>query len=312
MRIHINDDIHEKSLMKLKDMPHTVTWNHLDPDQLMEEIKEVDILIVRSKTLVTKKVLHQGKLGNLKLVIRAGIGMDNIQVEEAKSLGIQVLSTGEASSRSVAELTLTLILGLSRHIREADTSMRQGKFLKGELRGQEIYGKTLGLIGFGQIGKQVAEMAKALGMKVLYTNTKGEIPEYVGIHHYLSKHELLEKSSYISLHLPELPSRELVLDTQDFDLMKEDAYIINTARGSLINEEALLHYLDMGKIQGAALDVFKEEPPKNMKLYTHEKILLTPHMGSQTEEARERVGDAVVSLVDNFIKTGDDFKEIQR
>ncbi len=306
MRIHFNDFLDEKYIEILSHRGLNVTREHFSEEILLREIQAIDILVVRSKTQVTKEILQKGNGGKLKLVIRAGVGLDNIAMKVAESIGIKVVSTQGASSRSVAELTLALILDLSRHITKADAAMRQGKFLKSEFRGQEIYGKTIGLIGFGEIGKQVARMAKAMGMKVLYTNTRGEIPQYVGIYEYVDLDELLKQSSYISLHMPGQGDGAPVLTTREFELMKDGSYIINTARGSLIDEKALLYYLDLGKIKAAALDVFSEEPPSDEKLITHEKILLTPHLGSETKEARERTGEAVINTVDNFLELGDD------
>ena len=305
VRIHCNDALDDKTMEALEQRRLQVTSKHYSLEQLIDVIEDVDILVVRSKTQVTKELLTRGREGKLKLVVRAGVGLDNIDIRAAESLGVQVKSTGAASSRSVAELTLTLVFALSRRILEAHRTMGEGRFLKGQLGGQEIHGKTLGLIGMGHIGQEVANLAKALGMQVIYTNRHGEITELVGRYDYVSMDELLEKSAYISLHMPELPTRKPILTSQEFDLMREGVYVVNTARGSLIDEEALLHALATGKVQGAALDVFKEEPPRNQKIIKHEKILLTPHVGSETEEAKQRVGDAVVTLVDNFLNPGD-------
>lgn len=307
MRVHFNDFIDEASFEKLKSLAKEVTSEHLKENELKKQIKAITILVVRSKTKITREILELGAKGKLKLVIRAGAGLDNIDLESAKEFNIDVRSTGEASSNAVAELTLGLILGLSRNFVRADASMRGGEFLKTEFMGDEISGKTLGLIGFGHIGQLVAKKAKALGMKVLYTNNSGENKLFKGVCTYGSLEEVLGQSSYISLHLPALPGERPLLGEYQFKAMKQGVYIINTARGSLIDEEILLKYLNSGKVRAAALDVFKEEPPENKKIYTHEKITLTPHIGSQTKEAQRRVGEAVVSIVDNFIKPGDNF-----
>lgn len=309
MRVHINDPIDEKSQQQIRDLGIEVTSEHFNEEELKEEIRFITVLVVRSNTKVTKEIMESGRGGVLNLIIRAGVGKDNIDVMTAKELGITVKSTGDASSQSVAELTLGLILALSRHITRANATMHEGEFLKYEFEGEEIYQKTLGLIGFGEIGKRVAKGAKAIGMEILYTNKRGEDKNYEGIYEYAELDELLQRSDYISLHLPSLKGDASLLGVREFDLMKPGVYVINTARGSLIDEESLLHYLNQGKIKAAALDVFKEEPPRDQRLYTHEKILLSPHMGSQTKEAKLRVGKTVVTIVDNFLKAGDRSKE---
>ncbi len=305
MRVHCNDSIERESLEHLKILAKEVTTEHFNEIELKKEIKSITILVVRSKTRITRQLLELGAKGALKLVIRGGTGLDNIDLGAARELKIEVRSTGEASSNSVAELTIGLILGLSRNVVRADASMREGKFLKSAFMGEEIGGKTLGLIGFGHIGQLVAKKAYALGMEIMYTNTSGENKNFKGIYTYGNLEDLLKKSSYISLHLPQLPGQKPLLGRNQFKIMSTGVFIINTARGSLIDEEVLLHYLNSGKVKAAALDVFKEEPPKNKEIYTHERIILTPHIGSETKEAKTRVGEAVVSLVDNFIKVGD-------
>jgi D-3-phosphoglycerate dehydrogenase len=295
IRILANDGIEKSAAAKLEEMGYEIVRQFYGPEELGEQLQSFDALVIRSKTLVRKTLIDQAlKTGRLKLVVRAGVGIDNVDVAYAESKGITVENTPNASTESVAELTVGLLFGLARRIYEADRSMHCGKWEKKLFEGTELAGKTLGLIGLGRIGKRVAAKAAALEMNVVYTNRSGHRAENEPYRH-LSLDELCRISDYISLHMPK--ENEVVLSAGNFEKMKNGVCLINTSRGGLIDEEDLLDALDAGKIAAAALDVFAEEPCANERLYTHSKLLLTPHIAASTSEAQLRVGEDVVQKI---------------
>ena len=238
--------------------------------------------------------------GNLKLIIRGGVGVDNIDVTYAESKGIKVRNTPKSSSLAVAELALGHMFCLARFIGIANVAMREGKWNKNKYTGIELSGKTLGLIGFGRIGRELAKKAKALEMKVIYNDILGpakDCPEYS----FVSLDELLADSDFISLHLPGNEDESPVIGKPEFSKMKDGVYLINCARGSVVDEAALLEALNSGKIAGAGIDVFPEEPTKNLELVNHERVSVTPHIGASTKEAQKRIGEEIISIIkENF------------
>jgi len=285
----------ESAVKKLTGLGYEVTEQFFEPDELKEQIKEYDALIVRSATKVRGPIIDAAlETGRLKLIIRGGVGVDNIDVEYARSKGVAVKNTPNASSDSVAELTIGHLFCLARHIHQANVTMRQGKWEKKKYDGVELSGKTLGLIGFGRIGRCVAERAAALGMNVIYTNRTGYKPENEPFK-YCELECLLKASDFISLHMPK--ADKPVIGKDEIAMLKKGAYLVNTSRGNLIQEDALIEALDSGKVAGAALDVFAEEPTKNEALYKHPLISLTPHIGASTFEAQERIGEETVAHI---------------
>jgi len=238
--------------------------------------------------------------GNLKLIIRGGVGVDNIDVTYAESKGIKVRNTPKSSSSAVAELALGHMFCLARFIGIANVTMREGKWNKNKYTGIELSGKTLGLIGFGRIGRELAKKAKALEMKIIYNDILGpakDCPEYS----FVSLDELLADSDFISLHVPGNEDESPVIGKLEFSKMKDGVYLINCARGNVVDEAALLETLNSGKIAGAGIDVFPEEPSKNLELIRHEKVSVTPHIGASTKEAQERIGQEIVSIIKDDI-----------
>ena len=274
----------------------------MSPEELAEELKKgYEVIIVRSATKVRRPAIEAAK--GLKLIVRAGVGLDNIDVEAAKERGIEVKNTPKASSISVAELALAHMLALARSLPQATQSMREGKWEKKAFKGVELYGKTLGVIGIGRIGREVAKRALCFGMRVIAYDkyiTESPIPEVKMV----SLEELLKESDFITLHIPPDPAGP-VIGKAEIEKMKDGAYIINCARGGVVDEEALLDALDSGKLAGAGLDVFEEEPPTNERLLKHPKVTLTPHIGAQTKEAQARVGEEVAEIVISFARGGD-------
>ena len=224
---------------------------------------------------------------------------NNGDVAYAESKGIAVRNTPCASSASVAELALGHMFSLARYIGISNATMRSGQWNKKQYEGSEIGGKTLGLIGMGRIAQELAKRAQALDMQVVYTCRSGEKKELLQ-YTYLPLEELLKTSDYVSLHIPMPADKKPVLGEAELAMMKPTAYLINTARGGVVAEDALLDALNDGKLAGAALDVFEEEPTANVALYSHPKVSVTPHIGGQTAEAQSRIGDEIVSIITAF------------
>lgn len=300
IRILAADGMEASAIKNLEESGFEVVNEHYELPELMEKIKEFDVVVVRSATKIREPLIDEAlKTGRLKLVIRGGVGVDNIDVKYAEEKGISVRNTPNASSASVAELAIGHMFNIARHIHSANVTMREGKWNKKHYEGIELSGKTLGLIGFGRIAKEVAKRADALGMKVIYTNRSGHKPENDPFR-YVTMEELYKEADFISLHMPKLSDRPYLIGKEEIDQMKDGVYLVNTARGGLIDEEALCDALDRGKVTAAAVDVFKEEPTKNERIYTHEKISLTPHTGASTVEAQLRIGEEIISIIKTF------------
>jgi D-3-phosphoglycerate dehydrogenase len=254
-------------------------------------------MIVRSRTKVRQPLIDV--CPNLKVIVRGGVGLDTIDHEYAKSRGIAVMNTPMASSASVAELTIGYMFALARSIYKATSSMKAEKWDKKSFEGDEIGGKTLGLIGVGNIGKEVAKRAKALGMTVLAYDPY--VKEIAGIK-LVALDELLTQSDYISLHLPKTKESANMIGNEQFAKMKNGVRIINCARGGIIDEAALYEALMSGKVAGAAFDVFAEEPPIDWKLLKLDNVIGSPHIGAATKEAQGRVGAEVAEKLIAFAK----------
>lgn len=299
MKILANDKIADKAINHFKEMNYEVTEHHYEKEELIEEIGAYDCIIVRSATKLRKEIIDAGAEGNLKLIIRAGVGLDNIDVDYARNKGIVVSNTPKASSSAVAELAIGHMFALSRHIYISNVTMREGHWHKKLYKGIELRGKTLGIIGFGRIGQEVAKRAHALGMNVLYNTRSGEKPEF-NDYTFAEMDDLLSQSDFITLHVPFIKEKGAFLDYNEFEKMKKGVMIVNTARGGVINEQALLDALDNNVVAAAAIDVFEKEPLASEEIMKHEKISLTPHIGASTEEAQGRIAEEIISLVDSY------------
>ena len=273
----------------------------LSVEQLKSEIANYDAIVVRSATKVRAEIIDAA--ANLKLIVRAGVGLDNIDVEYAKNKGIEVRNTPAASSNSVAELALGHLISLARYISRGTVSVRSGKWEKKALKGIEIYGKTLGIVGIGRIGQSLAKKATALGMKVVAYDKfvdKSPLPEIVEM---VPFDQLLADSDFISLHIPFDPKVGATIGKPEIEKMKDGVRILNCARGGVIDEAALAEALASGKVAGAALDVFATEPPaSDNPLLAQENVSFTPHIGASTVEAQARVGAEAASTVIEFAK----------
>lgn len=299
-RILITDGMDKKAVKSLIDDGFEVVEEHYEVEELKQKVKEFDAMVVRSATKVRKEILDAAlETKRLKLIVRAGVGVDNIDVNYAMEHGIQVMNTPKASSASVAELAIAHMFAISRHIHISNVTMREGKWNKKQYKGIELNDKTLGLIGFGRIARETAKKAHALGMKVAYTNRSGAKEGY-DEYTYMSLDNLLSNSDFISIHVPFNKETGAVLGEEEFSKMKDGVYIINTARGGVICEKALIKALDSGKVAAAAVDVFEEEPTKNEKLTKHPKVSLTPHIGASTKEAQARIGVEATKVITKF------------
>ncbi|MBY8981820.1 MAG: hydroxyacid dehydrogenase [Candidatus Lokiarchaeota archaeon] len=306
MKILISDKIHEYGIKILEDAGFDIDKNFsIEKDELKEEIENYDAIIIRSRTKLTSEVIKKGT--QLKAIGRAGVGLDNVDVEEAENLGIKVFNTPEAPSVSVAELTIGLILSLTRYISNADKTMHCGEWCKNDYMGHVLKDKKLGLIGFGNIGIEVAKRAAAFEMIIgIYDIDEGarNIAKDLGYNIYNSLEALIQDCKIISLHLPSTTKTEDIINEKQLSLMNENTLIINTARGTLINEVALLNALNNKKIGGAALDVYREEPLNNMDLCSCDNnLILTPHIGSQTVETQIEASTGIAIKISNYLKS---------
>jgi D-3-phosphoglycerate dehydrogenase / 2-oxoglutarate reductase len=300
IRILSTDGIESSAAKALTDLGFELVQQFYGENDLPAKAAEFDVIIVRSATKIRKPVIDAAAAGRLKLIIRGGVGIDNIDADYAKEKGIEVRNTPNASSASVAELVIGHMFSLARFIYDANVTMREGKWEKKRYEGTELCGKTLGLIGMGRIGRCVAKLAAAIGMKVIYTNRSGPLPENEPFV-YAPLEELLAKADFISLHTPKTDSK--IITAERIAMMKDGVFFINTARAALVDTQALLKALDSGKIAGAALDVFDEEPIKDAAVYKHPKISMTPHTGASTLEAQQRIGENIVSIISEKFKS---------
>ncbi|MBQ2819719.1 MAG: D-2-hydroxyacid dehydrogenase [Clostridia bacterium] len=303
IRVLASDGMEASAVAKLRELGYEVVEQFYEPEELAQKVKEYDVLVVRSATKVRVPVIDSAADGGkLKLVIRGGVGVDNIDVKYAEEKGITVRNTPNASSASVAELAIGHMFSLSRFIGIANATMREGAWNKKKYEGTEIAGKTLGLIGMGRIARETAKRAYALGMKIIYTRRSGKCCELPEEWKYVSMDELLKSADFVSLHMPAPADKKPIFTKEVFEMMKPTAFLVNTARGVLIDEDALCDALDNGTIAGAALDVFAEEPTKNERLCKHPKVSITPHIGGSTKEAQSRIGEEIVDIITGFFK----------
>jgi D-3-phosphoglycerate dehydrogenase len=295
-KVLLTDGLEENGQAILRAAAEVTDKTGISADDLLQIVGEYDALIVRGRTKVTPAVFAAAK--NLKVVGRAGVGVDNIDLKAAREAGVTVVNSPLATSVSVAELTLGLMLSVMRDIPRADATMKAGKWLKKEFEGGELFKKTLGVIGFGRIGVAVAERAKAFDMEVLGYDPlipAEEIKKRGGTP--VTFDELLAKSDIITMHIPLTPESRGMLNADAFAKMKDGVRIICAARGGVIDEDALLQALESGKVAAAGLDVFVAEPPGLTPLVSHPRVICTPHIGAQTVEAQGRAAYDIATEV---------------
>lgn len=316
MKVLANDGISETGVSELEAAGFEVNITRVAQEQLINFINEqgITVLLVRSATQVGKDVIDN--CPTLKLIGRGGVGMDNIQVAYAKEKGLHVINTPAASSESVAELVFAHLLGGVRFLYDANRNMPlegDSKFKqlkKSYAKGSELRGKTLGIIGFGRIGRATAKIALGLGMKVIYFDPyieKGNVQvdffdgQSVSFNfESMGKSELLQQADFITVHVP--AQKEYIIGSKEFDSMKDGVGIVNAARGGVIDEVALLEYIEKGKVSFAGLDVFESEPKPEIQILMHPKISLTPHIGAATGEAQDRIGSELATQIISLLK----------
>lgn len=315
MIILANDGLSQKGIDALLSAGHTLLNHRVAQEQLINFLNEhqVEVLLVRSATQVRKELIDQ--VPSLKIIGRGGVGMDNIDVEYAESKGISVINTPAASSRSVAEMVFAHFFSLARFLHDANRMMplegetQFNQLKKSYANAVELSGKTLGIIGFGGIGKEVAQMGIALGMKVKVATRKPrkekiELSFFDGqkvqfeITTEVADASFYQDVDFLSINTPK--TNGYLLDAEQFEMMKDGVFIVNTARGGVLNEEALLHYIDTEKIAGAALDVFENEPQPELNILMHPQLSLSPHLGGGTIDAQEKIGLELAEQIINY------------
>lgn len=305
MKVLLNDGLEKEGLKLFSDAGIETDTQKRDQNKLISDIAEFDALIVRSATKVTKEIIEAGAKGKLKIIGRAGVGYDNIDVTAASEKGIVVKTAPYGSTNAVAELTIGLMLAISRNIPQAHHSLGIGVWKKEKLKGKELSYKTLGILGCGRIGQRLAEIAhRGFDMEVIGYDIKPCLESGIK---FMSKEEVISKADYISLHTG---GKDVVIGEKELGLMKKTAYLINTSRGSNIDEQALYNALKTGKIAGAAIDVYVDEPKIEgaefkCKLKELENVVLSSHLGASTSEAQRETSTEIAHIVSGYLLGGD-------
>ena len=307
MKVLVSDKMSQDGIDVLSgvDGIQVVYKTNLNPEDLIKELQDADALIIRSSTKVTKDVF--AAVNKLKIIGRAGIGVDNIDCNTATERGVIVINTPSGNATTTAEHAIAMLMALSRHIPQADKSMHQGAWEKSKFTGTEITGKILGVFGYGNIGKIVADRAQGLKMRVIVFDPflTAEIAAKNGVE-LVTKEKLFERSDYITVHVPLNDSTRNLINKKSIETMKTGVRILNCARGGIVNESDLIDGLNSEKIAGAAIDVFEEEPPpKDNPLLKHERVICTPHLGASTAEAQVNVAVQVAEQIRDYLLTGE-------
>ncbi|HEU5120992.1 MAG TPA: D-2-hydroxyacid dehydrogenase [Candidatus Nitrosocosmicus sp.] len=289
------DSIDEKGIRILKNAGLNVDYlPEILQKELITKVKDYDVIIVRSRTKITKEIINSAI--RTKLIARVGVGLDNIDTLEAEKKNIEVINAGEASVNAVSELVLGLMLSLSRNIPNANNATKQGKWIKKDLMGVELKGKYLGIIGLGKIGRNVARLARGLRMNLIGYDVVPIDKTFAQEVSLITTDikTLIESSDYITCHVPFTEQTKHLINKEMLSIMKDGSYLINTSRGEVIDEQALIECLKNKKIGGAALDVYETEPPTNKELLELDNLICTPHIGAQTKEGQE-LASAVIA-----------------
>lgn len=307
LNILITDPISNFGINSLKKKGYNVFYKpDINKEDLINEIKDKDAIILRGRTKITKDILDNAN--KLKLIVRAGVGLDNIDINYAKFKGIEVRNTPLAPVYSVAELTICLILNLLRGVIKGNLKLKEGKWIKKELIGYQLFGKTIGIVGFGRIGYEVGKRLKSFGCKIIAYDvdpSREKFSKEINAEFTLDFDYVLKNSDIITIHVPLIPSTYKMFSKETMKKMKKGSYLINTSRGEVIDEASLLELLEEKHIAGAALDVFESEPPVSeieRKLINKENVVCTPHIGAQTYEAMELEAKEVIEIIEEFFK----------
>ena len=297
MRVLVTESLAERGLALLGDDFDVDVRTELAAEGLAEAIEPYDALVVRSQTTVDAPVIEAGT--NLKVVARAGIGLDNVDVEAATRRGVMVVNAPQSNILSAAEHTMALLLALARNIPQADAALRGGAWARERFQGVELHGKTLGIIGLGRVGTMVAQRALSFGMRLIAFDpyVSRDRARELGIELMPDLGALLVQADVVTIHLPRTSETEALIGERELGLMKEDARIVNTARGGIVDEGALAEALRSGRLGGAALDVFDGEPVTEHPLFDLPNVVVTPHLGAATREAQDKAGIAIAEMV---------------
>lgn len=302
IKVLIADDMSKKAVDLLSQAGFQVdVKTGMKPEELAAVVGQYHGLGIRSASKVTAAVLANP--GKLKIIGRAGVGVDNIDVKVANEKGVLVINTPQGNAAAAAELAIGLMFALARKIPGADASMKRGEWEKKKFMGVEIAGKTLGVVGLGNIGRNAAQRGVGLGMKVIGfdPHPPKELPAGVTV---ASLDDVITKSDFITLHVPLVESTKNLFNAQTFAKMKKGSFLINCARGGIVDESAVLPALESGQLAGAALDVFGKEPPEASPLFKHDNVILTPHLGASSKEAQEKVAIELAEVFIGFLKDG--------
>jgi D-3-phosphoglycerate dehydrogenase len=297
-RVLVCDEIDSRGIEIMRKSGLEVDYKpEIRAEELEKIVKDYDVLVVRSRTKVTKAVIDANP--KMKVIARVGVGLDNIDVEHARSKNIQVVNAEVAAMNAVAELVIGLMLSLARNIPFADASIKNGKWLKKDIKGIELKGRYLGIVGVGKIGRRIGRIARGFGMNLIGYDVipiDQQFAREVGLI-TSDLNTLLSSSDFVTLHVPLTPDTKHMINEERLSRMKKTAYIINTSRGAVVDEQALYAALKGGKIAGAALDVFEVEPPTNSELIRLPNVVCTPHIGAQTTEAQELAANVIAEKI---------------
>ncbi|MCX8162291.1 MAG: hydroxyacid dehydrogenase [Candidatus Bathyarchaeota archaeon] len=302
-KIIVGDPVDEEFFKIMKGRAEVIKAYDVSDEEFASLLKDADVVIVRSRRRITRALIDCADC--LKVIARAGVGLDNIDVDYARSKGIMVVPVAEASVEAVAELTIGFMIALSRKIPQLDSKMKNGVWCKSEGVGLELKGKTLGIIGLGRIGSRVAELAKAFGMKIVAYDpyVDREVASKMGVELMDNLSDLLRVSDYVSIHTPLTDETYRMIGEEELKIMKPTAFLVNTARGAVVDERALAKALKNGWIAGAALDVFEDEPLKNSDLIKLDNVILTPHIGGNTLEAQKSIARILAEKIVDYIES---------
>ena len=307
MKILICDTLNSKVLEELQSLGECIDISSSESknQDLVSEIDDAEIAVIRSSTHLTKEIIE--KANNLKIIARCGVGVDNIDVEFAKSRNIKVTNSPSANLISVVELTIALIINAARKINLSDTHLKDGKWNRKEFIGMELFGKQLGIIGFGKAGRLVSDRMKSFGMAISFYDPY--VKDWDGPEKSLELDELLSTSDVISIHVIKTEETENLISKDKLNLLKKNAILINTSRGGVLDEDYLIERLSSKQLFGAGLDVYSEEPPKNIANFNHINLITTPHIGASTNEAQLKAGLDTVENIKKIL-AGDSSVEI--
>ena len=303
MKILICDTLNSKVLEELQSIGHCIdiSSSKSKNQDLDSEINDAEIVVIRSSTQLTKEIIE--KANNLKIIARCGVGVDNIDVEFAKSKNIKVTNSPTANLISVVELTIALIINVARKINLSDIHLKEGKWNRKEFIGMELSGKQLGIVGYGKAGRLVSERMKSFGMSIAFYDPY--VKDWDGPEKSLELDELLSTSDVVSIHVIKTKETENLISKEKLDLLKNSAILINTSRGGVVDEDYLIELLKLKKLFGAGLDVYLEEPPNNIDNFSDINLITTPHIGASTNEAQLKAGLDTVENIKKIL-AGDD------